>query len=706
MKTKILFLCFVFLSGLVSAQTYYTLLKSGTSDEPTYKFTYLGSLVIDGKKTPFGDTLTKWQKLPFNWNFYGKLVKGYYISDNGYIIFDSNYKGNNPNNVSLPDTNAPKNAIFGFWDDLVTCDRDTAGDTKDEKSYTNLIHVWTYGSAPNRVHVIHWFRSYKGPYNADNASQFCFGIRLFESGLKAFDIVYDYRYLPNGGSVVATDATAGCQNYNGTNATMINGSPSFVFPEVTGDKADDVVYEFYYGNQSVLDLSMLKLDIADITKTNTDIPVKGTIRNMGSDVISYFTLNYRVDGGTTISQLVNSANIDPGKTYNFNHPDVWTAPSIEMNNIIDVWTSGLNGNPDQNNSNDTMKTVVQVLSNSAIRMPLHEVFTSSTCNPCKAGNINLRSILDNNPDKFTCIKYQESWPPPGDPYYTTECYERATYYKGISSVPNLFVDGGWNNNPSSYTQAIFDQYSEVYSFINLDANYSVLPYVYNTTDTTIKINVTVTPIANFIGYKPKLYLAIVEKLTTRNVKSNGETEFFYVMKKLVPTPDGTDMAKLERNKAQTFTKSYTFKGKYFLPADASDQVISTGQILTSKNSVEDYNNLMVVAWVQDDISRKVLQSTWGKLLTSIQEEYPNSIITAFYPNPVREEATLKFRLDKQENVSFEVVNTLGQSTKVLDQKRYEQGDHSVTLALSGLETGAYFLLIKTNSGVSSVKFIK
>jgi len=650
-------------------------------------------MVIQGNATGLGDTLTRWQALPFNWDFYGKTVKGYYISDNGYISFDSNSKGSNPNNVTLPDANAPKNAIFGFWDALAMVDPD------GQSTYTNLIHTWTIGKAPNRVHVIHWFRAFHEPYTTDQASQFCFGIRLFESGPKAFDIVYDYRYMPST-TVTPTDATVGCQNDNGTSATMVAGSPSFVFPAVTADKADDVVYEFYYGTQPALDLSVIKLNIADIAKTNYSIPVKGTLRNYGSDIISSLTLNYRVDGGTIVSELINSLNIAPGNTYDFEHSDIYTTSPTEKTSVIEVWATLLNGNSDQNNINDTMKATIQIIANSSIRLPLHEVFTSSTCPPCNAGNANLQNIFDNNPDNYSCVKYQMYYPGTGDPYYTTECGSRSNYYGGINSIPRLEVDGGWDGNPGSYSQAIFDQYYAVPSFINIEAKYTILPYQYDATDTTVKIDVTITPYANFEGYNPKLYMAIVERITTRNVKTNGETEFYYVLKKMVPNASGTTLAKLEKNKPQSVSKSYTFKGKYKLPPDANSPIN-----LLTQNSVEDYNNLMVVAWVQDDNTRNVLQSTWGRLPTSIRDE-KNSIIRGFYPNPVSDHANVQFKLEKPEKVSFEVMNMLGQSSMVLDQKNYQPGDYNITLPLSGLEPGAYFLIIKTNSSVSSLRFIK
>jgi hypothetical protein len=696
MKSKLLLVSLIMMANIVFAQSYYILPKTGTHNEPqgNYVFNTLGKVVIQGNLAGLPDTLSAWQTLPFAWNFYGNPVTGYYISDNGYISFDPATKASNPNNTVLPDTNAPKNAIFAHWDALVQCDAD------GQSTNTNLIHSWTYGTAPNRVHVIHWFRTYREPYTTDKVSQPCFGIRIFESGLKAFDIVYDWRYLPTGGTVITNSATVGCQNADATASTTVNGSPAIDFPNISNANSDDVVYEFCYGSQPTLDLSVIKLNITDIAKTNTYVSINGTLRNFGSVPITSLTLNYRIDGGSVVSELINNPNIESGGTYDFSHSDLYNTLPMDTNNKIEVWASNLNGGTDQNNANDTMKWVLQVVNSSSVRLPLHEVFTSSTCPPCKPGNEKLQEIFDANPDKYTCVKYQMYFPGDGDPYYTSECGTRSTYYGGISSVPRLEVDGGWNSNPGSYTQTVFDEYYNAPSFVDIDAKYTISPYQYDPTDTTVTIDVTITPYANYAGYSPKLYMAIVESNTTRNVKSNGETEFYDVLKKMVPNANGLTLAKLEKGKSQTVSKLYTFKGKYKLPPDANSPIN-----LLSQNSVEDYNNLLVVAWIQDDNTKKVLQSTWGGRPTSIMEKNARGIITGFYPNPATDHATVKFKLDKPEIVSFAVMNMLGQNI-MLELKYCNTGENEVKIPLSDLKQGSYVLIIKTETGTSSVTFIK
>ncbi|MEA2041791.1 MAG: hypothetical protein U9N85_04485, partial [Bacteroidota bacterium] len=75
------------------------------------------------------------------------------------------------------------------------------------------------------------------------------------------------------------------------------------------------------------------------------------------------------------------------------------------------------------------------------RTALYEEFTSSTCPPCYTFNISYfnDSYLSSNAGTFTLIKYQMSWPSPGDDYYTEEGGTRRSFY-GISGVPTLYLD--------------------------------------------------------------------------------------------------------------------------------------------------------------------------------------------------------------------------------------------------------------------------
>lgn len=66
--------------------------------------------------------------------------------------------------------------------------------------------------------------------------------------------------------------------------------------------------------------------------------------------------------------------------------------------------------------------VISILNaqNTVKRTPVYEVFSSSTCPPCKPANDHLVPIFKERKDQIAVVKYQMSWPGTGDPYYTPE----------------------------------------------------------------------------------------------------------------------------------------------------------------------------------------------------------------------------------------------------------------------------------------------
>lgn len=127
----------------------------------------------------------------------------------------------------------------------------------------------------------------------------------------------------------------------------------------------------------------------------------------------------------------------------------------------------MNDKPSSTVSDDTIRSVVNVNDTSITRKLLHENFTSSTCPPCKPGNETLHGVLNNYPDLWTELNYHFYFPGTGDPYYTTECATRSTYYGGINAIPATLVDGRTNINPNGYTAQTFVENQEIPAFYQI-----------------------------------------------------------------------------------------------------------------------------------------------------------------------------------------------------------------------------------------------
>ena len=229
------------------------------------------------------------------------------------------------------------------------------------------------------------------------------------------------------------------------------------------------------------------------------------------------------------------------------------------------------------------------------RIVLIEEFSSSTCAPCAQSNkAYFVPFITNtaNSGKFACLTYRCDYPPPGDPYHTAEGGVREAYYD-VQGVPNLYLDGS-EKELSSMSVEFTKKYS-IEAKAGLTLNYTIS----GTTPASAKVvaTVTITPKQDITnGY---LYMAVAEKKTTKNVSTNGEKEFYYVMMKMVPNANGK-LLTLKANTRLTVKDSTSLAGTH----------------------IEEMSDLLMVAWVQVKDTKEVLQAVESLGSTTPEDTVP------------------------------------------------------------------------------------
>ncbi|MFN9581544.1 MAG: T9SS type A sorting domain-containing protein [Bacteroidota bacterium] len=498
------------------------------------------------------------------------------------------------------------------------------------------VHTKTFGTAPNRQFWIH-FSSYSYGTTASSGSLFTYWSIVLEETTNRIYIV-DQR---TGGYTDAQKVVSIGVQINSTTAYTVDGSPN-VKSLATADATptDNHFYEFITGTQPNVDIKASNMLVeSNLALPQAPFDIAARFRNIGKDAIVSGTFNYSVNGGTAVSNPLSSLNVAKFAYTNATSTTKWN-PTAAGTYVIKAWISSPNGGADGASANDTAVLSVKVWENFVVRKSLFEVFTSSTCPPCKPGNEVLQGVLDNNPGQFAVIKYQYNFPGTGDPYYTLETAVRGNYYGGINSVPRMQIDGQWNNNPNGFTQTIFDQYQSKPAFVEIKPT-----QVVNAATKSIDITAKVKPLVSLPG-NFTLRMAVEERQTTQNVKNNGETEFNWVMKKMVPDPVGLLLNLNNANVEQTFNQSFTFEGNFRLPASA---VNTSGQYigidLATEHSVEQFDDLITVVFVQDDATKEVLQSEWSStgIYSSAKEVSMSDLGATIYPNPAKSNFNIKLQ---------------------------------------------------------------
>ena len=415
--------------------------------------------------------------------------------------------------------------------------------------------------------------------------------------------------------------------------------------------------------------------------------ISGDLQNMGSNTVTSMDINYSVDGGATVTENVSGLSLATGDYYSFNHGTPWS-PSAGTYNI-DIWATNINGSADMDTSNDMASGSVTVFANGDIKRPMLESFTSSTCGPCVAGNQNTSAVLAAySDDQYSMLKYQMSWPGSGDPYYTLEGGDRRTYYN-VNAVPDFILDGNvWQGNSSSVTGSQIDAVMANPAFVSL-SSYHVMD------GQTIDFTVSINPLGDFAG-PLTLYSAVFEYMTYNNVGSNGETQFSKVMKKMVPGSTGFSLGSLTDGQTVVENFSHTFQGAYTLPPDANNPIDHMTQ-----HSVEDFSNLGVVTWIQDDATKEILQSTVSvESFTNIEEKQTTDLMV--FPNPTENMATISFEGIQGSDVSIELYNLLGElivSETYTSQSNFDY----YNLDVSYVNNGIYNLVFKVGESVTTKK---
>jgi len=329
------------------------------------------------------------------------------------------------------------------------------------------------------------------------------------------------------------------------------------------------------------------------------------------------------------------------------------------------------------------------------RTPLYEVFSSSTCAPCKPANDHLTPIFEEKDESIAVVKYQMSWPGNGDPYYTSEGNSRRGTY-GVNAIPAFFRNG-LAQDYSTFTVSSVDEDLEQEAGMQM-----YLRYMIDAENQSVTIKARMEALQDFTAGAHKLFIPIIEKVDYNNVKSNGETAFHNVFKKMLPESNGEIIiGSIEATSVIDYDTTYVFQGDYRLPADSDDE-IDNG----IEHSVEDFDNLHVVMFMQSLASDKsIYQAVRGERVTNDADlqrpwgtppapplsvkEFNAGKHLAVYPNPAEDMLTVAF-MSPTESASINVFDMHG---RLVVQHTGATVSNRLTLPVDNLDAGMYLVQV-------------
>ncbi len=194
------------------------------------------------------------------------------------------------------------------------------------------------------------------------------------------------------------------------------------------------------------------------------------------------------------------------------------------------------------------------------RLVLLEHFTQASCGPCASQNPALKAVLDANQGKVIAIKYQTSWPgvDPMNAANPTDVQARVTYYT-VSGVPSSRLDGNvYSGAPGGVTNTLINNRFGVASPTDVKVNYRIIDNAAPIND-SMALEVKVKAFSAIPAGRKLHTVAIERSIEFATAPgTNGEKKFEYVMKKMFPDGNGTNLP------AMAAGDSVTYKFKWSL----------------------------------------------------------------------------------------------------------------------------------------------
>jgi thiol-disulfide isomerase/thioredoxin len=311
------------------------------------------------------------------------------------------------------------------------------------------------------------------------------------------------------------------------------------------------------------------------------------------------------------------------------------------------------------------------------RIVLIEQFTNSGCPPCAASTPPVFNYVNNNPADVVAIGYHTSYPYSDSMYFENpvESSARVSYY-GSFGVPQSFVDGNYYSNSSSNFIPVMANTINTRKAIANKYNISNVSTTINTNNLNTKIAFESLSASN-VNDTLRAHIVVIEKNVLKSSYAaspgaNSETNYEYVMRKMLPNQNGSFLINRGLNGKDTITLNWAMQ--------------------KIKNNAE----VRVVAFVQNKNTKEVYMANLfsTNLSTGLSKTNNDQLWFNIFPNPTSGDLTITTS-NLKNDASITILDILGKSIFT------ESINNNAALKINtkGFNKGLYSVLI--NDGINS-----
>ena len=313
------------------------------------------------------------------------------------------------------------------------------------------------------------------------------------------------------------------------------------------------------------------------------------------------------------------------------------------------------------------------------RVVLLEQFTNSGCYICANYSPAIFDYVDNNTADVVAIAYHTAFPYNDSMYHenTIESDARVSYY-GVAGVPYSIVDGSYYENASS---AFLPQITTIINtrkveapLYNIMASNTVLNNGMLNGEFVFTSNTSSNTTDSLVAYIVLVEKNVLKSAYAASPGNNTETEYGYVMRKMLPNSNGTVLINKLINESDT---------------------ISFSTLLSNVKKLEE---LRIVAFVQNVSTKEVYNAFLSNpQITNVNDVSKAKSVFKIYPNPL----SSSFTIDGENNEIIKSITISNLYGEIVSQHVPNDARSSTSLNVN-ISPGAYLMEVAG----SKTKFIE
>ena len=464
---------------------------------------------------------------------------------------------------------------------------------------------------------------------------------------------------------------------------------------------------------------------------NTNNTISALFKNNGYASITNLTINYKMDNGTTVSEVkVLSPALNYLESREISFSTLYNSP-VPTYNTYKIWTSAINGQADQVASNDTITGSITISASVPAKKVLVEEFTGASHGWSPEGYTNLKSIVSTNTNAIAASIHS------GDNMSTIDGNNLISNYN--PEFPSALIDRYYfaANKETIVKTPNWSNYINQRLAMKVPATVNITNVSYNSTTNQIDATVSSTFVGDVKGdYRLNLYIkennvyGILSDSTDNgwnqhNTLYNIPASPYYQYGNLIGSSEYVMSAASYKHQyvinhiadgaygasgiipsngstiGQTYSKTYS----YILPTAIAGEFRFNADNLYLIATVSEYNSGLNEKIILNADEVKLTPNS--ETIIGIKEHEKSDIQLNVFPNPTTDICHLNFSLNNDEFVKINVYNTLGELVYI-ETKHVNAGNVDYILNVNALQSGNYSVQVsfRNNTVTKKLTIIK